>query len=173
MKKFILFLVLGSLMLFLVTCASVQNASKYTDPAYVTDVMDIKGYIMWPKVNQMTITGDTSGSLGPAHEGVQGFREIYINITGLDVSLGRVDFPYPAGTIVVKEAFADKDGAKGDLASITVMIKRGDNYDPDNGNWEYMMLSPAYDVAAQGKVDMCIGCHAVAKDKDWVFNNRM
>jgi hypothetical protein len=51
------------------------------------------------------------------------------------------------------------------------MIKRGRTYDPDNNNWEYMMIGADMEVMAQGKIEMCIGCHANAAKKDYVFIN--
>ncbi len=168
-----------TLLLSVVSCSTVKGikATKQTvkgmkDIAYETQVSDFDGYEKWMKVNKETITGDVFGVLGPAHAGAEGFREVYINKTGKKVSTGREDFPYPMGTIIVKESYTNEDGKKGELTGLTVMIKRGGLYDPDNGNWEYMMVTPENEVMAQGRVEMCIGCHAEATETDWVFNNR-
>jgi hypothetical protein len=152
--------------------ATKQVAGTVKDVAYETKVKDFKKYDKWMKVNDETVTGDQFGVLGPAHGGAEGFREIYINKEGEKVSKGRDRFPYPVGTIIVKETYANDNGRKGDLEALTVMVKRGVGYDIEHNNWEYMMVSPDDEVKAQGRVEMCIGCHAAAADTDWVFFNR-
>jgi hypothetical protein len=154
------------------SCSTTEGARKWEDSSYVTMLSDFDGYQNWFKVNTETITGDPFGALGPAHAGEEGFREVFINRTGQNVSKGKADFPYPVGTIVVKETYPGEGGMKGSLGSLTIMIKRKSGYDPTNNNWEYMMVSPDNEIKAQGKVDMCIGCHAQAADKDFVFNDR-
>ena len=156
-----------AVVLVLGACAT-MGVTKWGENSYVTMGDDFSGYKSWTKVNHETITGDTTGSLGPAHEGAQGFREIYVNKTGKKVATTASGYPYPEGTIIVKESSKEKMGA---IAALTVMVKRGPNYDPANGNWEYIMTSPAFEVAAQGKVDMCIGCHTAGKDADYTFND--
>ncbi len=141
-----------------------------------TDMSDssidiIKDYKLWDKINEDIITGDTTGFMGMAHRGPDGFRNIYINAKGTQVAFGEKEYPFPEGTIVVKEVFANNDGAQGDLMSLTIMIKRAEGYDPGHGDWEYIMTNPAFEVQAQGIVEMCIGCHDSADDKDYIFWN--
>lgn len=161
-----------ALAVVLVSVSMLGGANKWEDSSYVTELSDFEGYQSWMKVNEETITGDPFGVLGPAHAGAEGFREVYINRTGKAVSTGRIDFPYPVGAIIVKEAYMGEGGMKGNLGALTIMIKRHSGYDPANNNWEYMMVSPANEIKAQGKVEGCIGCHAAAADTDWVFNDR-
>jgi len=149
----------------IVSCAS--SGSKDTNK---TDVDVLTGYASWPKVNSETITGDATGVLGKAHEGSDGFREVYANAVAQRVSSGSADLPYPLGSIIVKEAYKNAGGSKGDMTSITVMVKREDGYDTENGNWEYLMLTPAMKVQNQGLLGGCISCHAAA-DNDWVFTD--
>jgi hypothetical protein len=143
----------------LAACTSV-GTGKWSDNMYVTSVDDFSGYKGWMKVNDEPITGDSTGALGPAHEGATGFRDVFINHKG--------SAPFEVGTILVKESRKTRGG---DITSLTVMVKRAGGYDPANRNWEYVMTSPAFDVAAQGKVDMCIGCHTAAADTDYVFTS--
>lgn len=156
--------ILGILIMGLATCAS-TDATK-------TKAMDFANYQNWTKVNSETITGDVSGALGSAHEGTQGFREVYVNMTGEAVSLGKTAYPYPEGTILVKESFKDSGGKKGDLANITIMVKREGGFDSGNGDWEYLMTNQAKAVQMQGALGMCINCHAQASDSDFVFTKR-
>jgi len=162
MKKYYLIALLmfvGSILLY----AGGQGEEK------PTDVSTLMGYTSWMKVNREAITGDQTGVLGPAHQGVEGFREIFINKKGERVASGENSYPYPVGTVIVKESYTNNDGMKGDLDSLTVMVKRKTGYDPDNNDWEYIMSSPGWDVAAQGRLEMCIGCHTAASDRDFVF----
>jgi hypothetical protein len=179
-KTFILVLIVAAVLVSAVlSCSTIKGVKAtrevmgdFKDMTYETKVKDFKGYDKWMKTHDETVTGDQFGVLGPAHGGAEGFREIYINDEGKKVSKGRDKFPYPVGTIIVKETYANEGGKKGELEALTVMIKRGFGYDPEHKNWEYMMVSPDEEVMAQGRVEMCIGCHAAAADRDWVFFNK-
>jgi hypothetical protein len=180
----------GKMLLTMVVCAALlctiftscstirgaKTAAKMTgawkDLAYESKVSDFEDYQDWMKINDEPVTGDEFGVLGEAHEGAEGFREIYINDAGKKVSKGKDKFPYPGGTIIVKESYSNNNGGKGDLNSLTVMIKRATGYDVEHGNWEYMMVSPDNEVMAQGRLEMCISCHSAVSDSDWVFSNQ-
>ena len=141
--------------------------------AATTDVSAIEGYDSWTRVNLETITGDETGTLGSnVHEGAAGFREIYVNPIGEPVSLGGEPTPFAVGSILVKESFADGGGQKGELANLTVMIKREEGYDSENGDWEYINLSPDMRVRAQGAIRACYACHAAAAGTDYSFSVR-
>ena len=174
MKRFLSYCAVVVLVVSLVTCASTMGTTKWDDPDYATMVDDIDGYAMWTKVNDQTITGDATGLLGGgAHAGADGFREVYINKTGLAVSTGEKDYPYPVGTIIVKQTYANDMGDKGAIANLTIMIKRKGGYHPDHGDWEYMMVSPDLSqVMVQGTPDGCVNCHANISDQDYVFNSK-
>ena len=131
-------------------------------------VSDFEGYASWTKVNAQPITGDTTGDLGRAHEAAQGFREVYVNRIGEAGFSGSGEFP--EGTIVVKESFNESDGQKGDLTAITVMVKREDGFDSENGNWEYVNVSADLKIRGQGAIRSCIVCHDKA-DSDYIFAN--
>lgn len=127
-------------------------------------------YTGWLKVNPETITGDSTGLLGRAHEGASGFREVYVNARGEDASNGSAALPYPQGTVIVKESYADSNGDKGRMSGLTIMAKRESGYDPENGNWEYLQVTPAGKIRAQGRLSGCISCHAAAQN-DFVFTD--
>jgi hypothetical protein len=149
----------------LLACASTGSDSNATTVDAFAD------YTGWSKVNAATITGDTTGSLGPAHGGRSGFREVYVNSAGKPVSDGAAGLPYPMGTIVVKETYKDAGGQKGALKDITVMVKREAGYDAINGDWEYLNVSNTLKIKAQGPIKMCINCHASAMVDDYVFTS--
>jgi hypothetical protein len=154
-----------SAVLFLLAACATTDAGK-------TSAADFADYQGWTKVNTETITGDVTAMLGSAHEGNKGFREVYVNAAGEAVALGRAAYPFPEGTVVVKESYKDSGGSKGALANLTIMAKRESGYDSDNGDWEYIMASPSQSVQMQGKLTMCSDCHAAAFDSDYVFTKR-
>jgi hypothetical protein len=179
-KMILLFIVYTAVIITgMLSCSTIKGAKTaaemtrtWKDMTYDTEVSDFEDYQKWMKINDEPVTGDEFGVLGQAHEGVEGFREVYINDTGKKVSKGRDDFPYPGGTIIVKESYTNDSGKKGELTSLTVMIKRPVGYDVEHGNWEYMMVTPDDEVMAQGRLEMCVSCHSAAHETDWVFSNQ-
>jgi len=161
----------STLFLVLLLTILLAGCASGSDPN-ATGVETFADYQSWTRVNSEPITSDTTGSLGLAHEGTKGIREVYINDTGKAVSTGSADYPYPAGSIIVKEAFtSDGAGNKGALSSITVMVKREAGYDAENGDWEYVNVRPDLRVRAQGRIGMCIKCHGAAVLDDFVFTS--
>lgn len=84
---------------------------------------------------------------------------------------------FPVGTMIVKEKYDAtmttaghfrglKPGAKPEL--MTAMVKRSPGYDPENGDWEYLVLDRAM-KRREGKVTVCQSCHLEVKDRDFVF----
>lgn len=71
----------------------------------------------------------------------------------------------PEGFAIVKSVHDDAAGAAGDVAMLTVMAKMGRDYDPDNGNWYYGVLSKdGRSAVKEGKIETCIDCHSAGKD---------
>ena len=153
-----------------ICAALVFSCASASDDPNMTGKDSYAGYASWTKVNAETISVDSTGVLGRAHEGSAGFREVYVNAAGKPVSDGSAALPYPFGSIIVKESFKSSGGSKGDMSAITIMVKREDGYDSDNGDWEYVMLNAAMKIQGQGKLGACISCHAAA-DNDWVFTD--
>lgn len=166
MNRNIAIFALIAVILFIMSCAT-----RASDDSNATQVNAYSGYASWNKVNSTTITGDRTGILGNAHEGSAGFREVYVNSAGLPVSSGSAAVPYAEGSIILKEAYKDSGGAKGALESLTVMVKRESGYDGENGNWEYIMLTPEMKVQAQGRLSGCISCHLAAEEDDFIFTH--
>lgn len=156
----------------LVLACGVILVSCTTDPD-ASDLSVLDGYASWVRVNESTITGDELGFLGGSvHEGATGFREIYVNPIGQRVSLGEDQTPFPVGSVLVKESFTGAGGVQGDLADITVMVKRETGYDSENGDWEYMNITPDMRIRAQGAIRACYACHSAAASTDFSFTIR-
>lgn len=70
----------------------------------------------------------------------------------------------PYRSIIAKENY----GQDKKLAAITVMYKvKG--YNPGAADWFWAEYSPDGKIMAEGKVDMCISCHAKGKDNNYIM----
>lgn len=136
-----------------------QQAEGYIeDVSNTSDLEQARDYKDWTKV----MTGIRSES----HNGA--IKDVYVNTAGEDAYLNG-NTPLPAGTIIVKENYKNLDGDKGDLASYTIMVKKNEDYDPENNNWKYIKTKPDFSVLNEGKIESCIECHYDAERKDYVF----
>jgi hypothetical protein len=91
----------------------------------------------------------------------RGPKNVYVN-QARDVIApnGQQQFPYPDGTVVVKEAIHDE----GFVELIAIMRKVG-------GDWEYVEhIRRGPDEAFGGPITgVCAGCHSGAAATDFVF----
>jgi hypothetical protein len=108
---------------------------------------------------------------------------VYVSPTGEEI-LKSGKGTYPVGTLIVKEKFPSplehprlqrEDSAttkaepKLQTELFTAMLKRDPGYDPERGDWEYLVISGnAQQVLARGKLDSCIQCHVEYKATDYV-----
>jgi hypothetical protein len=72
----------------------------------------------------------------------------------------------PDGAIIVKENYTPEKK----LAAVTAMY-RVKGYNPEAGDWFWIKYAPDGKIEAEGKVAMCIGCHARAQGSDFLFTN--
>ncbi len=72
----------------------------------------------------------------------------------------------PAGAMLVKEQF---DPSPADRpAGILAMEKREAGFDPENGDWRWIVVSAKGEIVKDGKLEQCSGCHRESKH-DFVF----
>ena len=123
----------------------------------------VAGYTQWLKLNAEPVPPVPGGD---PHNGT---KNVYVNKAREVIAPGgEQQFPYPDGSIVVKEATRpDKDY----IGLIAIMRKEAD-VDPDHNDWEfieYVRNAPDDDfrVIAEGRV--CWGCHTQVEDIDYVF----
>ncbi|MEM7377319.1 MAG: cytochrome P460 family protein [Pseudomonadota bacterium] len=126
-------------------------------------------YKTWTKVTEGKVTtGDPTGVLGGVHEGAEGYRDIFVNNTGVDTLMGSAPYNYPIGTVLVKEQYPTEAAwAAQKKPNLTIMVKVADDSSNPMTNWAW---SPSYTKAA-GASNFCAGCHAVALQNDFVFTN--
>jgi hypothetical protein len=83
---------------------------------------------------------------------------------------------YPEGAVILKENFSSESGRPGMPISVTAMIKRGSDYDPGKGNWEYLQFDAQGKIILQGNSNNsvvsknCANCHGHVESRDYVFS---
>ena len=98
------------------------------------------------------------------------FVVVYVNDTGRAAMMEQKLPHFPQGSIIVKEKLATKASTSPEL--LTVMRKREPGYDPNKGDWEYMVFDGAAKVLqASGKLEKCQSCHLLEKTTDYVSRN--
>lgn len=88
----------------------------------------------------------------------------FLDATGLETYQAG-SFPYPEGTLSLKESHASENGP---IQRLYVM-KKIINYDPEHNDWYYAVMSLDGVPSQQGKVQMCISCHQSAAPKDYIY----
>lgn len=126
---------------------------------------DTAGYENWLKLNAEPIP-PVSG--GDPHNGT---KNVYVNQQRDTIAPdGEQNFPFPDGSIVVKEAYRP---GKDYIGLIAIMRKVGGS-DPDHNDWEfieYTRSSQDDDFAVIASGGTCWGCHDRVIDKDYVFTD--
>ncbi len=96
------------------------------------------------------------------------FVVVYVNEAGRKAMLEQPDPRFPVGTVIVKEKHATEKSTSPEL--LTVMIKRDKGFNPEGGDWEYLVSDgTANEVKDRGKLATCMACHEERKAKDYVF----
>ncbi len=133
-------------------------------------------YKSWFLATPEPTTGDPTGLLDDVHEGNDAYRVIYVNSVGEAVNKGEAAFPYPEGTVLVKETFKNRAAWENQSgAALTVMVKLPQGSSPGTGDWEY--VNGAMGIGfLRGAEDtrwgnFCGGCHLRAYATDYNFIN--
>ncbi len=124
---------------------------------------DVAGYTQWLKLNAEPIPPVPGGD---PHNGT---KNVYVNKTREAIAPhGEQQFPYPDGSIVVKEAY--RPGK--DYVGLVAIMRKKANVDPDHNDWEfieYTRNAADADFSVIAKDGVCWGCHTQAEDIDYVF----
>ena len=124
---------------------------------------DTAGYDQWLKLNAQPIPPV------PGFDPHRGTKNVYVNKTREEIAPnGQQQFPYPDGSIVVKDAIRpDKDF----IGLVAIMWKETGS-DPAVGDWrfeEYTRNAPDAEFRLLAEGAACSGCHAGAAATDFVF----
>ncbi len=99
-----------------------------------------KQYESWKKVNEQ-----------PAKSESHGNTVVFTSLNKKgEPAASNGKFPFPAGSLLVKEAFDDQGGKAGGMSKVFVMEKRAKGYDRANGDWHYAVAMPDGAVAMTG-----------------------
>ncbi len=129
-------------------------------------------YKSWFKVTPEPETGDPTGFLSGVHDGNRAYRVVYVNETGEAVNRGQQGFPYPEGTILLKESFNNERDLNADRnADLTLMIKLAQGMSPATGDWEYIRPDGARGTGSSDLGAFCRDCHLYAAATDYNFMN--
>ena len=124
---------------------------------------DVAGYTQWLKLNAEPIPPVPGGD---PHNGT---KNVYVNKTRADIAPnGEQVFPYPDGSIVVKDAIRP---GKDYIGLIAIMRKKA-GVNPNHNDWEfieYVRNAPDAEFSVIAKDGVCWGCHARVEDIDYVF----
>lgn len=124
---------------------------------------DVAGYTQWLKLNAAPIPPAPGGD---PHNGT---KNVYVNQTRDTIAPnGTQQFPYPDGSIVVKDA--TRPGK--DYIGLIAIMRKKDGVNPDHNDWEfieYVRNAADAEFRVIAKDGICWGCHARVKDIDYVF----
>ena len=124
---------------------------------------DVLGYTQWLKLNAEPIPPVPGGD---PHNGT---KNVYVNKARETIAPdGEQQFPYPDGSIVIKEAYRP---GKDYVGLIAIMRKKA-GVDPEHNDWEfieYTRNAPDAEFSVIAKDGVCWGCHARVEDIDYVF----
>jgi hypothetical protein len=95
------------------------------------------------------------------------YISVYVNPVGREAMMGKRDSKFPAGSMIVKEKLGKPDSKKPEM--LTAMIKREAGYNPETGDWEFLVLDgQAIAILERGKLERCSGCHKSYTYSDFV-----
>ncbi|MGE0635260.1 MAG: hypothetical protein AB7G44_06660 [Bacteroidia bacterium] len=149
-----------------------QSCKKDEDnDEFIADNSTFANFMSWSL--DATAQGPDPALGGMAHGGNDSTvtRNVYFK-NGQDPINGT----YPIGTVIVKHS----NNPAGSVNEFTAMVKRGNDFNPNVGDWEFFMLMPDGSIAsdttgmemrgASLMNGMCGGCHSGASSSDFVFS---
>lgn len=150
-----------------------KEDGKNTDPTpseFVADDNTFSKYMSFPVGG--TFFGANPALGGMAHGGNDSSVTRIVHYLN---NQDRVNGKFPLGTVIVKRATSPAG-----MNETTAMVKRGNNFNPNVGDWEFFMLSPLGGIAKDSTGmpmrganligGMCGGCHSAAASKDFIFS---
>jgi hypothetical protein len=122
---------------------------------YITKTNPYQQWSMWPGKEKLYPGTEPHGAL----------LTTYVNDVALK-GFRNWEGGLPDNAIVVKENYMpDKI-----LAAVTVMYKKA-GYSPQAGDYFWLKFTPDGKIEAEGRVEMCVGCHRAAQKGDFLFTN--
>jgi hypothetical protein len=95
------------------------------------------------------------------------FVSVYVNEAGRSAMMLQLAPEFPTGSMIVKEKLSTGKSQTPEL--LTAMIKREKGYNPQSGDWEYLILDGAAShIVRRGKLADCASCHLAYEKTDYV-----
>jgi len=156
------FLILLLFLFVIISCKPKDNAIALPD----LTKEQINGASLWKRITvdsyyeHYPMWPDHAGrQLGMSPHGR--YHEVFINRKLID-AVPNKERMAPYGSLCVKENFT----AGNDLVSITAMAKV-QGYNPEFGDWFWVMYDRQGKVMDEGKIQMCINCH-IGSNNDYI-----
>lgn len=154
-----------------------------TEETTPSQVKEIHGYKAWtlvnPKAFYITSQLDLLCALPSAeaqraetarNPHARKWISVYVNALGQQAMMTERNPEFPVGSVIVKEKLSPSKEGGPEL--LTVMVKREQGYNPDSGDWEYMIVNgTATKIEARGKLENCQGCHVSMKESGFVYRS--
>jgi len=145
-------------------------------PPEVDIKKELAAYTHWAKVNERSPMDPVSAlscvyiaPRPPNDPHAKFYISVFVNDTGLKAMQKRIPGPFPAGSMIVKQKFREKNTSP---ELLTMMIKREPGFDPKFGNWEYLVATgDGKSIFGRGKLEQCQGCHVSMASQDYVYRN--
>jgi len=153
MKKSKLLLVCFGALFISYVSQSCTEATAVTPSEFVADSTTFIGYSSWQKFTE-TGLNPTLGAMAHGGQDSTAIRDIYYKD-----SQGPESGTYPVGTVIYKNV-TNPAGLDAHFA----MVKRGNDFNPTNGDWEWFILDATGSITTRGGLSMtgCNNCHSTA-----------
>jgi len=168
-------------LLFLGAIAAISSHSSQQPLAAKVTISEtdlIRDYKSWTRVNPVPalvlariaeLCADIRAVQAKSGPHADKYITVYVNDVGRHAMMSEKVPLFPQGSMIVKEKLPAVDSSP---ELLTAMIKREPGYNPQSGDWEYMVLDgTAQTVRERGKLTTCQSCHIMEKDTDYVSRN--
>jgi hypothetical protein len=148
--------------------------------ASAPDLKDIRDYKAWMRVHptalRLPAPLDALCAVPTRQQSIetsqnphrQKYFVVYVNETGRVAMMSQLKPIFPEGSIIVKEKLLAEDDTSPEM--LTVMVKREPGFNPESGDWEYMVVNGSRTkIEGRGKLANCQACHALKSGTDYVF----
>ena len=166
-----------SFLLFLPAVAMLGcSVASQTSPAgQDKDLATLASYRKWTLVNPKPQLMEPLAALSCAiipgrQEGsphLHKYINVFVNPVGREAMMSKQTPKFPVGSMIVKEKHGSVESMMPEV--LTVMIKREAGYNPESGDWEYLVLDGAASrIVERGKLTRCSSCHDAYERSDFV-----
>ncbi len=161
-------LALFTLMLNACVAGDIEEVKETEQPEFIAELSDFEGYENWESIDYTVGVTNRFLTDGIHSSGNNDFvRRVIAN----DVALKSDGESYDNGSILIKETFTyANDDLNKEFAipgGLLAMVKRGGDYSPNGGGWEWFNLAADLSQFNARGIDVrmgtCLSCHALAQ----------